>query len=177
MRRKFSQLRVIRQLYRWLWTMNYDILYVNDRCCGGVILALYFLDLTNKRLKLAHYTPRRRLGERRYSSCSFSTSALDGINGQSHAPEKGPPVPTVQEAGWAPEPVWTQEATGETLSPVPGIEPQSPGHPARSQTLYWATRLTDLWNTKGYYQKGGVQLIKEQVNSSVTELIVETMNA
>jgi hypothetical protein len=27
--------------------------------------------------KLSHYTPRRRLGERRYSSYSFSTSALD----------------------------------------------------------------------------------------------------
>jgi hypothetical protein len=29
------------------------------------------------KLKLSHYTPRRRLGERRYSSYSFSTSALD----------------------------------------------------------------------------------------------------
>jgi hypothetical protein len=37
-----------------------------------------------------------------------------GVNGQHHAsaalypPGKGPPVPIVQEAGWAPEPVWTQ---------------------------------------------------------------------
>jgi hypothetical protein len=37
-----------------------------------------------------------------------------GVSGQHHAPAalyppgKGPPVPTVQEAGWAPEPVWTQ---------------------------------------------------------------------
>jgi hypothetical protein len=31
-----------------------------------------------KKLKLSHYTPRRRLGERRYSSYSFSTSALNG---------------------------------------------------------------------------------------------------
>jgi hypothetical protein len=36
-----------------------------------------------------------------------------GVSGQRHAPaalyprEKGPPVPIVQEAGWAPEPVWT----------------------------------------------------------------------
>jgi hypothetical protein len=36
-----------------------------------------------------------------------------GVSGQCHAPAallppgKGPPVPTVQEAGWAPEPVWT----------------------------------------------------------------------
>jgi hypothetical protein len=33
---------------------------------------------SNKKLKLSHYTPRRRLRERRYSSYSFSTSALDG---------------------------------------------------------------------------------------------------
>jgi len=36
-----------------------------------------------------------------------------GVSGQRHAPAallppgKGPPVPVVQEAGWAPEPVWT----------------------------------------------------------------------
>jgi hypothetical protein len=38
------------------------------------------------KLKLSHYTPRRRLGERIYNSYSFSTSALDGVNGQRHAP-------------------------------------------------------------------------------------------
>jgi hypothetical protein len=37
-----------------------------------------------------------------------------GVSGQRHAPAallppgKGPPVQIVQEAGWAPEPVWTQ---------------------------------------------------------------------
>jgi hypothetical protein len=36
-----------------------------------------------------------------------------GMSGQRHSqaalyPRKGPPVPTVQEAEWAPEPVWTQ---------------------------------------------------------------------
>jgi hypothetical protein len=29
------------------------------------------------------------------------------VSGQRHAPGKGHPVPIVQEAGWAPEPVWT----------------------------------------------------------------------
>jgi hypothetical protein len=54
------------------------------------------------------------LGGRKYSSYSFSTSALDGVSGQRHAPTalyprgKEPPVPIVQEAGWAPEPSWTQ---------------------------------------------------------------------
>jgi hypothetical protein len=30
------------------------------------------------------------------------------VSGQLLPPGKGPPVPIVQEAGWAPEPVWTQ---------------------------------------------------------------------
>jgi hypothetical protein len=53
-------------------------------------------------------------GERRYSSYLFTTSALDGGEwsasrpGRALLPGKGPPVPIVQEAGWAPEPVWTE---------------------------------------------------------------------
>jgi hypothetical protein len=41
---------------------------------------------TKLKLKLFHYTPRRRLGERRINSYSFSTSAIDGVSGQRHAP-------------------------------------------------------------------------------------------
>jgi hypothetical protein len=33
-------------------------------------------------VKQSHYTPRRSLGGRRYSSYSFLTSALDGVSGQ-----------------------------------------------------------------------------------------------
>jgi hypothetical protein len=46
-------------------------------------------------------------GERKYSSYSFLTSALDGGEwsasrpGRAFPPEKGPPLPIVQEAGWA----------------------------------------------------------------------------
>jgi hypothetical protein len=64
-----------------------------------------------------------------------------GVSGQRHAPAallppgNGPPVPIVQEAGWASEPVWTQ-GLEEKSFPPPGIEPRSPGRPARSQTLY-----------------------------------------
>jgi hypothetical protein len=54
---------------------------------------------------------RLACGERSYSSYSFPTSSLDGGEwsasrlGRALAPGKGPPVPIVQEAGWAPEPV------------------------------------------------------------------------
>jgi hypothetical protein len=50
-------------------------------------------------------------GERRHSSYSFST--LDGGEwsasrpGRAFTPGEGSPVPIGQEAGWAPEPVWT----------------------------------------------------------------------
>jgi hypothetical protein len=53
-------------------------------------------------------------GERRYSSYSFTNLALDGGEwsalrpGHALPPGKGPPVPIGQEAGWAPEQVWTQ---------------------------------------------------------------------
>jgi hypothetical protein len=52
-------------------------------------------------------------GEMRHRSYSFSTSALDGGEwsasrpGSALPPGKGTPVPIVQEAEWAPEPVWT----------------------------------------------------------------------
>jgi hypothetical protein len=63
-------------------------------------------------------------GEKRYSSYSFTTSALDGVSGQHHAPAalyprgKDPPVPIVQEAGWAPEPVWTQSVEEKSFAPA-----------------------------------------------------------
>jgi hypothetical protein len=69
------------------------------------------------KLKLSHYTPRRSLWERGYSSYSFSTTVLNGDELSAlrpglalpPSPGKGPPVPIVQEAGWAPVPVWTQK--------------------------------------------------------------------
>jgi hypothetical protein len=78
----------------------------------------------------------RRRGEKRYSSYSFTTSALDVASGQRHAPATlYPPITIAQEAGWAPEPVWTHRLRGKTLLPLPGIEPRSPGRPVCSQTV------------------------------------------
>jgi hypothetical protein len=42
-----------------------------------------------------------------------------GVNGQRHAPAALlPPVPIVQEAGWAPEPVWTQRIEEKSSAPA-----------------------------------------------------------
>jgi hypothetical protein len=58
------------------------------------------------KVKQTHYTHMEAQGERRYSSYSFTTSALDGVSGQRHAPStlypRGrPTAPIEQEAGWA----------------------------------------------------------------------------
>jgi hypothetical protein len=76
-----------------------------------------------------------------YSSYSFITSVLHGGQwsgsrpGRILPPGKGPQEPIVQEAGWSPEPVWTQ-----TLEEIPfvsaGDQTQSPGLLVRSQKLY-----------------------------------------
>ena len=48
------------------------------------------------------------------------------VGGQRHAPAAftpgKDPVPIVQEAGWAPGPVWTG---AENLAPPPGFDPQT----------------------------------------------------
>jgi hypothetical protein len=65
-----------------------------------------------------------------YRSYSFTTSALDGSEwsasrpGRVLSPRKGPPVPIGYEAGWAPEPVWTQRLEEKSFA-LPGIEPLS----------------------------------------------------
>jgi hypothetical protein len=92
------------------------------------------VEILNKELKakMSRYTPWRRLGERRYGSYSFSTSALDvGEWPASRSvcvlpPGKGPPVPILQEAGWAPEPVWTQRLQEKSPRLCQGSNPNRP---------------------------------------------------
>jgi hypothetical protein len=61
---------------------------------------------------------------------------------------KGPPIPIGQEAGWAPEPVWTPTLEENPLA-LPGIEPRSHGRPVRSQTPYWLSYPGSIWHTVG----------------------------
>jgi len=63
------------------------------------------------------------------------TTALEGGEGSASRPGRSlppgkDPVPIVQEAGWAPGPIWTDV---ENLAPT-GI--RFPDRPARSQSLY-----------------------------------------
>jgi hypothetical protein len=92
----------------------------------------------------SRYTPWRRLGGGggRYSSYSFMTSALDGGEwsasrpGRAFTPGESTPG-THWTGGWVgPRAGLDTEDRGKNPLPLPGIEPRSPGRPARSQTLY-----------------------------------------
>jgi hypothetical protein len=73
-----------------------------------------FRILLSIKVSQSHNTSLDALGQRKCSSYWFTTSALDrGVRsasrpGRALLPGKGPPVPIVQQAGWAPEPVWTK---------------------------------------------------------------------
>jgi hypothetical protein len=93
----------------------------------------------SKSVKLPRYRHAGAKGEKQYTSYSLLTSALDGSErSASHPsralpPEKGPPVPIVQEAGWAPEPVWTQRLEEKSFASAWG---SNSGRPVCSQTQY-----------------------------------------
>jgi hypothetical protein len=101
--------------------------------------------------KQSPYTPRRPLGERRHSSYSFLTPAVDGDEwsalhfGRALPLGKGPPVPIGQEAGWAPEPVWTERLEEGSFRPCRGSNLDRPvGQTVARLYTDWATRLTTL---------------------------------
>ena len=68
------------------------------------------------------------------------TTALERVRGQRHAPAALYPgkgsAPIVQEAGWAPGPVW---AGAENLAPPPGYDPRTV-QPVASRYTDYATR-------------------------------------
>jgi hypothetical protein len=80
------------------------------------------------------------------------TMALEGSEGSASRPGRSlpshpgkDPVPTVQEAGWAPGPVWTG---AENLAPN-GV--RSPDRPARNQSLYRLRYPAHHQLLRGYY--------------------------
>jgi hypothetical protein len=98
------------------------------------VLRFYFSSIFCKGKMVLLHAMDGAWEERRYSSYTFLTSALEGGEwsasrpGRALPPGREPPVPIVQEAGWAPEQVWAQR--------LAEIEPDCP---VRSQAL-----LTEL---------------------------------
>jgi hypothetical protein len=94
---------------------------------GSISLKIIMVKNTigNKsKVKLFHYMPWRHMGERRYSSYSYLTSALDGGEwsasrpGHILLPGKEPSVSIGQEVGWDLEPVWTQRLEEKSSASV-----------------------------------------------------------
>jgi hypothetical protein len=68
--------------------------------------------------------------------------------GRTLAPGKGPPVLIVQEAGWAPEPVWTQRLEKKSFRLCLGSNLDRPVvQPVAKHYTAWATQLTENVNT------------------------------
>jgi hypothetical protein len=74
-----------------------------------------------------------------------------GVSGQRHAPAallppgKGPPVPIIQEAGWASEPVWTQKLEEKASRLCQGSNIyRSVVQPVARHYTDWATRLLKI---------------------------------
>jgi hypothetical protein len=115
-------------------------------------------------------------GERRHRSYSFSTSALDGGEwsasrpGRALVPRKGPPVPTVQEAGWAPEPIWTQRLDEKSFRLCRGSNLDRPVvQPVGRHYIDWATRLTKNYDIEDNFN-GMISLLNFVKISSCLKL-------
>jgi hypothetical protein len=117
----------------------------------------------SKLLKLSHHTPWRRVGKMRHSFYSFSTSAIDGGKwsvsrpNRTLAPGKGPPVPIVEEAEWASEPVWTQRLEEKSSCICQGSNFDRPVvHLVARHYTDWSTWLTTFyspnWKTHSLHQ-------------------------
>jgi hypothetical protein len=90
------------------------------------------------KVKLSRYTPWRHVGERKESSYSYLTSALDGGEWSASRPSrdlplgKGPQYPLNTRLG-GPRAGLDAGARRKILCPCRG---PNPDRPARSQTLY-----------------------------------------
>jgi hypothetical protein len=135
-------------------------------------------------LKLSHYTPRRRLrGEK------VQLLLILGIGTRwawvvsvktrpRFSPRESTPG-THWTGGWVgPRADLDTEIRGKILSPLSGIEPRSPGRPARSQTLYWlsypAHRMAALlrimnWEVCGTKQSWNICSTFENVHGGTEE--------
>jgi hypothetical protein len=106
----------------WWWIVN------DERDSLGKKSVLFILKNTVMKLHVFLSSPVTRhggaWGERRYSSYSFTTSALGrgewsaSRPGRAFTPGERTPVPIVQEAGWAPEPIWTQRLEEKPFAPA-----------------------------------------------------------
>jgi hypothetical protein len=96
---------------------------------GSTLLKIKANTILLSQGKLSHCMLWRHRGERRYSSYSYLTSALDGVSGQRFTPG------THWTGGWVgPRASLDAESRRRILCPCRGSKS---GRPVRSQSLYW----------------------------------------
>jgi hypothetical protein len=76
------------------------------------------------------------------------------------APGKGPPVPTGQEAGWAPEPVWTERSEEKSFAPAGNRTPIARSSSRQSDTIL--TELPRLLQFTCHYSESLVHYLLRQ---------------
>jgi hypothetical protein len=82
--------------------------------------------------------------------------------GYTLAPRKGPSVPTVQEAGWAPEPVWTQKLEEKSFCPCQESNlDRSVVQPVARHYTDWATWLTDVYEALAEFWQYKIKVFRE----------------
>jgi hypothetical protein len=129
---------------------------INDHC-------LYKKATQNMRLLTSYSIKRKsgtavrhgwRSGGDRGCSIYAFTLALEGGERSASRPGrvlplgKGPPVPIVQEAGWAPERVWSQRPGAlKVLCLCWGL---NSGRLVRSETLYWLSYPAHIYSINTY---------------------------
>jgi hypothetical protein len=96
-----------------------------------------------KQLKLSNYMPWRRLGGEELLlllilDLSTRWGWVVSVTPQLRFSPRERTPGTHRTGGWVgPRAGMDTEGRGKILSPLPGIQPQSPGRPACSHTLYW----------------------------------------
>jgi hypothetical protein len=108
--------------------------------------------LLQQKLKLCHYTPREALvGVWLLLIRDLGTSwgwVFSVTPWPRLAPGKGPQIVIVQEAGWSPEPVWTQRLKEKSFRLCRGSNLDRPVvQPVARHCTDWATRLTVSYNS------------------------------
>jgi hypothetical protein len=112
----------MQQEHRPLWRKVWQLFSLQQQYRETVKYCLYLQHSVTLKKAVPQHTYGGAWGKRMCSSYSFTTSVLDrgewseSRPGFALPPGKGPQVPTVQEAGWAPEPVWTQSLEEKSLA-------------------------------------------------------------
>jgi hypothetical protein len=129
---------------------------------------------TRLKLKLSHCTPWRRLGGEEVQlllilDLGIRWGEWSGSRpGRALTPGKGPTVPTVQEAGWAPEPVWTPRPVENSSRLCRGSNLDCPVvQPVARHYTDWASRLTSTGLQGAIWQKTVIFILAAMITRNI----------